>query len=632
MRLLYRRIFRFMPVRLFYVLGVVASLALASVSPVFAAGGQFGNVGGTVVDASSNTAVTGARVTLASPSGTFRATTSANGSFTINGITADTYLLTIEAGGYDVVSQAGVTIIGDQTNNLGSIRLTKTLKRIARVSAHSAASAFQPTQTTDSVTIGTTRIEQSTGKNLSTNQKALLLSAPGVSVASSGTITIRGGLESEVGYQLDGVPFTDPFLNLNSSDSLNNGVGSVQVVSGPGDATQGNVGSGVINTITKRGTYPSFGTFGADVGGPDFFHQLQFEYGAATRSGNLSDYFSFTGLRDVPYTNLTGSFGYGLSETNVGTLGNAGFYGVGYRTADAIRNNFVLKFGHNNRQSLQVLFNNEDVRAFGNRGGLFAGTANPLVYYPFDPSLAANYGIGVGLQSNFVQLVPTIPGYSGNIVNPYSPELREYDRANLLKLEYDSNIDANTFGALRYYNTWTQATTSDAIGNAGQGAPTWANTGGQRVGAQFDLTRSFGSRFSLTLHGEYETQKPLWNDYEPYALLGANGGGANTGGSLIGQCGTDAQYAAGCGAVDYRDFLPGGYVYQALGGNVGRLPTWGIDYHNSTFITSAQAVRLQWTPVDKLHLDLGYRRDAEVYKYGVNPFAPRASVIAIRRT
>lgn len=603
----------------FVAIAIILTIACWKAAPALAAGGQYGNVGGTIVDGATGTGVAGARITLASPSGTFHATTTANGTFTLNGVTADTYLFSVEATGFDQLAEPGITIVGDQTNALGSVRLSKTLRRIGRVSVHGTGSAYQPTQTTDSVTIDGSRILQSTGKNLATDQKALLLAAPGVSIASSGDVTIRGGLETEVGYQLDGVPFTDPFENLNSSDELNNGVGSVQVVAGAGDATQGNVGSGVINTITKRGTYPAFGTFGADLGGPNYFHQLQFEYGAATRSGNISEYISYTGMRDVPYS--TGNVGYGQFGTNVATLGNTPFYGTSYGTADALRNNFILKFGHDNHESLQILFNNEDVQNFADRGGLFAGTSNPLVYYPYDPSLATNYGLGVGLEPNFANLVPTIPGYSGKLVYPYSPELGTYDRENLLKFELDSNIDANTFAALRYYNTWTQSTTSDAVGAAGQGEPTWDDVGGQRVGGQLDLTRSFGPRFSVTLHGEYETQKPLWNDYEPYALLGSETGGAGSDGSLVGQCGAAADYAS-CNAVDYRDFLPGGYVYRALDGNVPRLPSWGIDYHNSTFITTAQALRLQWTPIDKLHFDLGYRRDAEIYKYGQNPFAP----------
>jgi hypothetical protein len=610
-------------------LGLLPGL-LTVAGPALAGGGQFGNISGTIVDAKSGGGVPNARVTLASPSGTFRAVAGANGTFTIDGITADTYLLSVEAAGFESLSQSGITVIGDQTSTLGTIRLSKALRQIAAVSAHSAASAFQPTQTTDSVTIDSARIQQSTGKALSTDQKATLLAAPGVSVATSGTITIRGGLETEVGYQLDGVPFTDPFANLNSSDSFDNGVGSVQVVAGPGDATQGNVGSGVINTITKRGTYPSFGTFGADIGAPNFSHQVQFEYGAATRSGNISDYIAYTGLRDVPYATINGDVGYGQFSTNVSTLGNTPFYGTSYNTADAIRNNFIFKFGHDNRQSLQILFDNEDEDSFADRGGLFRGTSNPLVYYPYDPSLVANYGLGVAAQApdgglaepNFLNLVPTIPGWNGTQVYPSSPELGEYDRANLLKFEYDSSIDANTFAALRYYNAWQQSTTSDAIGSAGQDAPTWDVTGGQRVGGQLDLTRSFGPRFSVTLHGEYETQKPLWNDYEPYALLGSESGGAYTYGSLVGQCAYLGESYSSCNAVDYQDFLPGGYVYKALDGKVGRLPQWGIDYHNSTFITAAEAVRFQWTPIDALHFDFGYRRDSEIYKYGINPFAP----------
>ena len=615
------------PLRLFGIALSIIGLLFTSIDPAFAAGGQYGNLSGTVVDSKTGSPIAGARVTAASPSASVHSTTSSNGQFTFNGLTVDTYLITVEAPGYEALQQNGVTVIGDQSNNIGNLRVAKVLRTIGRVNVRSISSAYQPTQTTDSFTISGNRIAETTGKSASTDQRALLLAAPGTSISASGTVTIRGGLETEVGYQLDGVPLTEPFLGTNGSSGRFNGVGSVQVVSGPGDATQGNVGGGVVNTITKRGTYPGTGLADLEVGGPNYFHQASFEYGTATRSGNISDYFSYTGQRTVPYNdNLqTGNLGYGFAGTNVATLGNSAFYGFSSLSNDSLVNNLILKFGHNNSQSLQVLFSNQDLQAYGDRGGLFTNTSNPLEYYPYDPSLIANYGIGVGSPNtpNFATLAPQEPGLPSNLAaNPTSPEQTNYNRTNLLKFEYDSTIDQNTFAALRYYNTWIQQTSENNIGAAGQASPFWQDVGGQRVGGQLDLTRSFGPKYTITLHGEYETQKPLWNGYEPYALLGQNGGGADSFGSLIGQCATLGEAYATCNAPDYKDFLPGGYLSKYFPNGVPSIPTWGINYNSSTFITSAEALRFQWNPIDPLRFDFGYRRDAEIYKYGPNPFAP----------
>lgn len=604
----------------------IVAFALDATLPASAAGGQYGILSGTVVDAKTRQPVAGARITAASPSGTFHAVTGANGQFIIDGVTVDSYLVTVEYQGYDALQLNGVSIIGDQTDNVGNLVISRTLRTIGKVAAHSTSSAFQPTQTTDSFTLSGGRIAETTGKSASTDQQALLLAAPGASLASNGTITIRGGLETEIGYQLDGVPLTEPFFNGNGSSGAFNGVGSVQVVSGPGDATQGNVGSGVVNTITKRGTYPGFGLLDAEIGAPDYFHQASAQYGIATRSGNISEYFSFTGQREVPYNNNIGigNLGYGYFGTNVATLGQGGFYGLSSLSDDQIVNNFIVKFGKNNSQSLQVLFDNQDLDGFGDRGGLFSNTSNPLQYYPYDPSLIGNYGVGVGAAAtpNFQNLVPREPGLPYLTQYPLEPELTAYNRTNLLKFEYDSNINDSTFAALRYYNVWIQQTSSNILGSSGQAAPFWDDIGGQRVGGQLDLTKSIGEKYTITLHGEYETQKPLWDGYEPYALLGQNTGGANSAASLVGQCNTLGEPYATCNAPDYQDFLAGGYLSKYFPNGVPPIPTWGINYNNSTFITSAEAIRFQYSPTERLHFDLGYRRDAEIYKYGINPFSP----------
>ncbi len=124
---------------------------------------------------------------------------------------------------------------------------------------------------------------------------------PGVQLTNLGRLTIRGGLSSEVGYQLDGVNFTEPFLNGNGSNGFFNGLASLQVVAGAGDASQGNIGGGVVNVVVQRGTYPASGLLDLELGGPSSFHQTAIQYGFATPNGRFSDYVSYVNQRYVPY-------------------------------------------------------------------------------------------------------------------------------------------------------------------------------------------------------------------------------------------------------------------------------------------------------------------------------------------
>ncbi len=301
------------------------SLLFASADPAFALGGETGNLRGHVVDTTTNAAVAGAVVEAVSPSGTYRTKTDAKGNFSILGMPVDTYPVSVQMPGFEPLADSGVTIIGDQDLGLGTLRLSKQLQTIGRVTSRSVASAFQPNQTVDSVTISGARIQQTIGRAGNTDEKALLLAAPGVTLTDNGNVSIRGGLSTEVGYQLDGIPYTDPFNSSPASTAgsvfeaaftpsnvgnplLFSGLGSAQVVEGAGDATQGNVGGGVVNLVPKRGTYPGFGSIDTAIGSPNFDHQLAIEYGFASANGRFSDYFSYSGERGVPYSGYSNAF------------------------------------------------------------------------------------------------------------------------------------------------------------------------------------------------------------------------------------------------------------------------------------------------------------------------------------
>jgi hypothetical protein len=70
---------RLWAVRSMIVASLLVSLLSWSAGPVFAAGGQFGSISGTIVDSETKAAISGAKVTAASPSGSGYATTGSNG-------------------------------------------------------------------------------------------------------------------------------------------------------------------------------------------------------------------------------------------------------------------------------------------------------------------------------------------------------------------------------------------------------------------------------------------------------------------------------------------------------------------------------------------------------------------------
>jgi len=579
------------------VLGIVWSSAL----PTLAAGGQNGNLSGTIIDNVTKAPVADASINAAAPTGSYTARTDSHGSFTILGMVVDTYTVSIQAQGYDPVSTPGVTIQGDQTVSLGTVTLSKTLRTIGRVVARSASSVFQPKQTVDSYQVSGERLLQTTGKAASTNENNLLLAVPGVTLSDAGNPTIRGGLRTEVGYQYDGVDFTEPFFAQSGSNGKFSGIGSVQVVEGAGDATQGNVGGGVVNLIPKRGTIPPFGFVDVEAGGPNFFHQFAFEYGFASKNGRFSDYISYTGQRDNPYE--------GYSNANAADYNN--FYAPSYEANDDFVNNFVYKFGKENSQSLQILYLNRNLQQWGNYGGVTGGP-NGTFYYPNDPNNflsnlfgAIEYGSPTGLP-NYKQLVGLNPGTPA-FGRPNQGELVTFAPTRYLKFQYDNSLNSTTFLSAKYYN-WenlqggSNNTGTSALNpsNLGIGAyPTWNQTGGPKVGARLDLTHQFSSKHTVTLDGLYENAHPIWDGYDPNAmvfLLAATG--------------------------HYGDFLPGGYLSQYFPNGIPRIPNTGIGYNGAFFQNFGYGIREQWAPNDRLKADLGVRFDGQNQHYGFNPFNP----------
>jgi hypothetical protein len=496
-----------------FIVALTASLVFGSLAPAYAAGGLTGNFSGTVQD-SSGMPVSGATVDLVSPSGSYKQTTDGKGNFLFLNINIDTYILSVQATGFEPYGREGITVTGDSSGSIGIIKLGKlnVPKQIAVVTSRSQSSAFQPNATVPSFTVGGSVLVAAQGKTSNASEESVLLAAPGFQVDKEGGLILDGSTTDEVHFFFDGVDFTDPGFNQNGNNYFFNGISSTQIVPGAGDPSQGDAGAGAVNLVVRRGTYPGSGQVDAELLSRPFDHQFNLEYGAATKNNSVSDFFSY--FKDDVNTQY-GPFGSSAYDDGI-------FYNDATYTAENdFVNNLVFHFGKNNNQSFQFLFYNNSTQTDGNYG-------DAQIQYddvnPYEIALAS--GI-TGLSTTQAQsLIAHESGeYPG--ANVTTPD--EISGTTLLKFEYNNQLNSTTALDLRYFNAnYIHATdvSSDQAGYPGTDAFFDTQTsGGSRTGAILNITKQAGSSNLLTFSANVEDARPNFSAlFEPQGLfaLGEN--------------------------------------------------------------------------------------------------------------
>jgi hypothetical protein len=554
------------------VLFVAASLALSSASWA----GQTGQIAGSVVDRASHQPVANARVTAVSPSGKYAATTDAHGAFAIPGVVLDTYRIEVEAPGYASLVLTGVTVTADETVRL-NLELVRGVKTIATVRVRPIASAYQPQQTIGRYSLNAAAMAQLVGKTFQINAKDLLSKLPSVTVDKNGTALIRGGFSFQTGYEFEGIDYTEPTRNLGNrfenvaTNDLLNGVGTLEIVPGGGDATHGDTGTGLIVATAKHGSYPAFGTL--DLEGPVFgsggpgggfqayfngTHQVGFEYGVASRiDQHLSDYIGYVaahrqnqygpygtppaGLQADPTSVTPSSTIYAAGQRRIYT--SAVFNPAGMWSEDLV-DNLIQRFGRGQRNSLQFFLQAQRLHQELDYGGFQIFSAVPQTLFipdyvnpatPSSFSQAATAGINslsylVGQNSAAYQAFVRqyLPRVSGAVPGQPLTAPESIDATfSALKLEYHRELSAAASLAVRTYQT-----RSDQQENLpSQGLEVPAN-GGLRRGLASDLTLVAGTRHTVQLGGKYDFVVPFGTqqnviDYTGaysglYAFLGSN--------------------------------------------------------------------------------------------------------------
>ena len=287
--------------------GLLAALFSCCVAPASTSASTTGSVRGRVTDAATHAPVSGARVTIESPSQQATTTTDNSGSFSFLSLAPDTYTLHVDKQNYDPASQPGVSVFADQSSTY-AIDLSPSLKTIARVESRSAGSLVRPGVTSDvySVNAAAQHATQSVAGSGSLNQAyGAIASAPGVSVPSGQqgwyqSVYIRGADYEQVAYELDGVNVIrqSDLAPITTLTAL--GQQEVQVYTGGTPATSNSSGlAGYINQVIKTGTYPGYGTAQGGIGSPQFYHYGSVEAGGSSPDRLFSYYIGLAGANQT---------------------------------------------------------------------------------------------------------------------------------------------------------------------------------------------------------------------------------------------------------------------------------------------------------------------------------------------
>ena len=570
---------------------------VAGVCAVPAVAGTTGNISGTITVAGTGAPAANVAVTAVSPTGRQAATTDNKGFFSITGLSTDTYTVTFSAPGYEATAVQGVNVFADQTVTI-SQSLSKSLTTIGRVTSRPVSSAYQPTQTTDTYTVTPAQIKNNLGKNNNTSEATLIATLPGASFDSSGYPVLRGGRENEEGFQFEGISYTDAFTTQFTNSLRLNGISSLQVTPGAGDASSGNSGTGTINLTAKLGSRPPFGSVDFETNVYPFYHQFSSEYGFATPDGRLSNYTSYTGSREDRVFGPRGS-----DQTQIGS-----FYGTQNVTGNDIINNFVYRFGKDQQQKFQFFYQNVNVRFFRHGSGADDG----LFYKSNDPySLSLLRGRS-GLTNAQIQAIFPLDPQQGNIFDPARNAV-SYQPDETVKFQYSNNLNSSTFFTAKYYDVGSSVNFNYA--QTGQGANNFADRvslqGGNRAGIAVDLTKQLNSANLFQLGAVTETLHPIFDYQSTDTAFNSVGGFGN-----------------GAEAVDFLPaaLCPGpatsatcGYLNKYFNGAPPRIPL----YYQITpvnEITTAFYVKDTFSPTSALKIDVGLRLDTAHSSYPGGPY------------
>jgi hypothetical protein len=457
-----------------FLLWTIAASALARA-------GTTGGITGRVVDSQTRLPVSGAKISVTSPSGGAAGTTNAQGAYAFLSLAPDTYVVSVEAPGYETTVQQGVTVQADQTQTL-ALTLTKTLQTIGRTTSRSNSDLVRPGTTSDVYSINSAAANA--GKALGgpggvDQAYSALALVPGVYVPQGQQgwyqpIYIRGGDQDQIGYELDGIPANRSYDNAPMSLLSNVGTQELQVYTGGASASSDGQGiSGYINSVVKTGTNPPFANLDLGVGSPVGYQKASFEWGAT--AGRLS-YYIGTAVVNQNYR-FYDQYN-GVSQSQNGFFNPGSIYGVAYSAnggdlpgiaaaaastrdrENVINLHYSLPHaGGNGKDDIQVLYLTQELytdaySSVDDLGGPAAFNGEPL----YSDNYVYAGALGAPLQNATRQyLFPNTPDTNRSFMSQISPDQRDIadNGYSVEKLQYQHNMGSNAYIRLATYGSYS---------------------------------------------------------------------------------------------------------------------------------------------------------------------------------
>jgi outer membrane receptor protein involved in Fe transport len=216
--------------------------------------GVTGKISGKVSDAQTGEELIGINIIIEGT--TQGAATGVDGTYIINNVEAGTYNLIFSGVGYQKKIVANVIVSSDFTTNI-NVQLSTEAVGLEPVVVQAEKPLVRKDLTSSQVTIDANQIDLLPVENVT---QILTLQA-GITQDAGGSLHIKGGRESEISYNVNGVSIVNPYDNSRSVIVPTNAIQELSVVSGTFNAEYGNALSGIINSNTKEGSSSYTGSF-----------------------------------------------------------------------------------------------------------------------------------------------------------------------------------------------------------------------------------------------------------------------------------------------------------------------------------------------------------------------------------
>ncbi len=424
---------------------------IAVAAPLRTWAGTTGTITGSVTDA-AGLPLENVLVSVASPTGSYSAKTNAQGFFSIQAVSPDTYTVSYQLAGYEAVSTAGVTVQQDLvTRSNQTLFKAKDLKTIGSVRARSQGSLFKPFTGTDVYNVSGQQLAAATGDDdLHKTVYQYLETVPGVTPiggAYPAEPSIRGGYDVDNGYELDGIPITERITGYFTTNLTDLGIGNVEVYTGGLGADNAGNGLGVINSVIKQGTYPGFATVSVGGTSPDFNFYDRLEFGIASPNHRYSLYVGYDqSASNTQFWAGNSNPVFPISEIGVSST-NPGFTS----TVDLIAN---AHYRPDKKDDFQFFFQNGVYSGDATYG--ISSSANPLLQ--LEPCAgasgnAATASNGAGGIAPNGQPCPlglyfkTLEPGQGNYIGHYS---------GIGKIQWNRTLDERSSFALRFAENFNE--------------------------------------------------------------------------------------------------------------------------------------------------------------------------------